>query len=220
MWRVLKAELIYMRAFLLGGFAIAGGVVVIISVVFYAVGEEGPPSHAAAALRAMFLMMAPMIVGFIAQGLRSEERRARLLLSGPLTPSQLAGAAALLPFALCAIGILAAGVVLGCETLITGAFELESLSIAVYVGGLLFMMQQSGLLIQEAVAAFQQRRPRAATVGWTAFVVAVLIMTVLSLAAVFEMVGWYHLNLGNLIGAFVAGIAAAVLYMQRTDFTK
>jgi len=83
-WHALRAELAYSRPFLLGGLGIAAGVVVILSVVFLAVGDDGPPSHSAAGIRGMFLIMAPMIVGFIAQTFRSEERRARLLLSGPL----------------------------------------------------------------------------------------------------------------------------------------
>ena len=65
MWQALRAELAYSRSYLLGGLGLAAGVAVMVSVVFYAVGEEGPPPHAAAGIRGMFLIMAPMIVGFI-----------------------------------------------------------------------------------------------------------------------------------------------------------
>jgi hypothetical protein len=225
MWHALRAELAYFRPWLLGGLGIAAGVVIIVSVVFFAVGEEGPPSHAAAGIRGMFLIMAPMIVGFIAQTFRSEERRARLLLAGPLTPRQLAGVMVLLPVVLFGIAVLAAGLVIGAGSLVTGKLELESLNIVGYVGGMMFMMMMMGLLAQEATAARRQRRLRAAAAGWAGFVVAVLLFAALSVAALYlaapqGFVTWTHLNLGNLIVAVTAMVAFAALYAGRTDFTR
>ena len=65
MWHALRAELAYSRSWLFGGLGLAIGVVIIVSLVFFAVGGDGPPSHAAAGIRGMFMIMAPMIVGFI-----------------------------------------------------------------------------------------------------------------------------------------------------------
>lgn len=76
MWRALRAELAYTLPWLLGGLGIAVGVVVIVTVVFALVGEDGPPGFAAAGLRGMFLILAPMVVCFIAQTYRTEERQA------------------------------------------------------------------------------------------------------------------------------------------------
>lgn len=100
MWQAIRAELAYFRPWLIGGYGIAAGVIVIVSLVFYAVGEDGPPAHSAAGIRGMFVIMAPLILGFVIQALRLEERRTRLLLAGPLTPRQLAGINALLPLIL------------------------------------------------------------------------------------------------------------------------
>jgi len=170
MWHALRAELAYFRPWLIGGMGLALGVVIIVSVVFFAVGDDGPPGHAAAGIRGMFLIMAPMIVGFIIQTLRSEERRTRLLLAGPLTPRQLAGVMVLLPVILFAIGVLAAALVISADALVTGKLALESLHIVGYVGGMLFMGTMIGLLVQEATAAHRQRRLLAAAAGWASFV--------------------------------------------------
>jgi len=222
MWLALRTELAYFRPWLLGGLGLGAGVTMIVTVVFLAAGKDGPPSHAAAGIRGMFLMMAPMIVGFIVQTYRSEERRARLLLAGPLTPRQLAGVTVLLPAVLFGIGVLAAALVMGAGYLVTGKLELESLHIVGYVGGLMLMGLMIGLLAQEATAAHRQRRLRAAAAGWAGFVVAVLFLAALSVAA-FLLQGpltWISLHLGNLIVAVTAMAASVALYAGRTDFTR
>lgn len=222
MWHALRAELAYFRPWLLGGLGMAAGVVVLVSVIFFAVGAGGPPSHAAAGIRGMFLIMAPMVVCFIAQAYRSEERRARLLLAGPLTPRQIAGAMVLLPAVLFGIGVVATGLVMGAEALATGRLEIASLQLVGYVGGLMFMMTQMGLLAQEAVAARGQRRLRAAAAGWAGFAGAVLLFAALSVAAfVFQgPLTWISLHLGNLVVAATAMVASVALYAGRTDFTR
>lgn len=222
MWHALRAELAYSRPWVLGGLGIAAGVILIVSVIFFAVGDDGPPSHAAAGIRGMFVILAPLIVGFVAQAYRSEERRARLLLMGPLTPRQIAAVTVLLPTFLFGVGLLAAGALLGAESLVTGRFETEAVHIVVYVGSLLFMMNMMGLLAQEATAARGQRRTRAAAAGWAGFVLAVLLLATLSLAA-FVVQGpltWITLHLGNLIVAVAAMVGSVALYTDRNDFTR
>lgn len=220
MWHVLRAELAYSKAYLLGGLGLAVGVVVIVSVVFSLVGDEGPPSFAAAGIRGMFLIMAPMIVGFIVQTFRSEERRARLLLAGPLTPAQIAGATVLLPVVLFAIGVLASGMMMVAGFLITGRLELESLHIVGFVGGQLFAYVQLGILVQEAAAARSQQRSRASAIGWASFVGTVLLLALLYLGLAQELLTWTQLIVGHLIVAVVAMVASVALYRGRTDFTR
>ena len=222
MWHALRAELLYYRSYLLGGFGLAIGVVIMMSLIFFAVCDEGPPAHAAAGIRGMFLIMAPMIVGFVALGLRPEEKRDRLLLAGPVTPGQIAGARVLMSVVLFGVGILAVGLSLGTDFLATGRLEIESLHIIGYVGGLMFAMLQMMPLAQEAVAARSQSRSRAATAGWVGFVVAVLFYAALTVAA-FVLQGpltWPSLHLGNLIVAVTAMVASVALYAGRTDFTQ
>ena len=219
MWHALRAELAYSRPFLFGSLGIAAGVATLVSVVLLAVGD-GPPRHVTAGLRGVFLILAPMVVGFIAQAYRYEERRVRLLLAGPLTPRQLIGVTMLLSVVLFGVGVLAATLLVGAEALITGKLELESLRMVGYVGGLLFMQMQMGLLAQEATAARGQGRLRAAAAGWAAFVLAVLLLAALSLAAVQEALTWIHLTLGSLIVALSAMLASAALHAGRTDFTR
>jgi len=215
MWHALRAELAYSRPWLLGGLGIAAGVVVFISVVFQLVGDDGPPSFVAAGLRGFFLIIAGMVVGFIVQGYRSEERRARLLLAGPLTPLHLAGVTVLLPAILFGIGVLAAGLVIGAESLVTGKLELETLRMVSGVAGMFFAMGQMGPLAQESTAARRQRRPWAAIAGWAAFVMAILLLSVLQL-----ILGSIHGTLGQLVVALMAMAASVWLYVGRTDFTR
>jgi len=220
MWQALRAELAYSRPYLLGGLGLAVGVVLIVSVVFFVVGEDGPPSFAAAGIRGLFLVMAPMIVAFIAQGFRSEERRTRLLLAASLTPRQIGFAEALLPVVLFGIGILAAGLMLGAGYLLAGNLELETMNMVGFVGGQLFAYTQIGLLVQEAAAARGQRRLRASTAGWTVLVVMIVLLAAMYLALAQQTLTWSHLLLGQLIIAAIAMVATVTLFQGRTDFTR
>lgn len=220
MWHALRAEIAYFRPWLLGGYGIASGVIVIISIVFFTVGDDGPPAHVADGLRGMFLIIATMVVGFIVQAYRSEERRSRLLLAGPLTPRQLAAVTLLLPVVLFAIGIIAAALIIGLGAVISGRFEAETLNLVCFVGGQFFTYSQLGLLAAEATAAHGQRRLRAREVGWTSFVVGALFLAVMYLGLARESLTWYHLILGHLGVAMVAMVASFVLYTGRTDFTR
>lgn len=220
MWRALRADLAYFWPWLLGSLGIAAGVVVIISVVFWAVGNDGPPPHAAAGIRGMFLVMAPMVVGFVIQSLRTEERRARLLLAGPLTPRDIAGAMVLLPVGLLAVGVAAAALVMGAGALVTGRLDPESLNIAGFVGAQLFVYTQLGLLVQEAVAARSQRRGRATVAAWIGFAVAVVLLASLYLVQARQLATWNQIILGQLAVAALAMVGTLALYSGRTDFTR
>ena len=101
MWHALRAELVYFRPWLLGGLAIAAFVGIFLSVLVRLVDDaDGVPAF----LPAMFPFIAGMVVAFIAQSYRIEERRARLLLAGPLTPRQLGVVMVLLPPCLVGLG--------------------------------------------------------------------------------------------------------------------
>lgn len=222
MWHALRAELNYSRPWLLGALGIAAGVVVLINVIFRLVGDNDPTGHEVVGISAVFPVMAPMIAGFVVQAYRNEERRTRLLLAAPLTPRQIAVAMVLLPVILFGIGVLAGGLVVATVALVTGRLEMETLQMVGYVGSLMFMMTQMGLLAQEATAAHRQQRRRSAAAGWAGFAVAVLILTTLSLLVIrFQgPLTWISLHLGNLAMAVVAMVASVTLYAGRTDFTR
>ena len=220
MWRALRAELAYSRPFLLGGFGIAVGVVVLISIVFLTVGKEGPPAAIGSGLRGMFLIMAPIIVGYIAGGTLSQERRARLLLAGSATPRQLAAVAVLVPTALFGIGVVAAGLVVGAEALRAGRLNPEAVHLPAYVGAMMFAIGAVILAAQEAGAARRQRRVRAAVLGSAAFVVTVLMLAALFVVSLWGFIGWVTLVVGHLVVAALAMESAAALYAGRTDFTR
>lgn len=221
MWHALRAELAYFRPWLLGGLGIAAGVIVMIQTVFFLVGEDGPPDSAAAFLRGFFPVIAGMVVGFIAQSLRCEERRARLFLAGPLTPRQLAGVTVLLPAMLFGIGVLASGLVFGVASLITGELDHEAIRKVSTVSGMLFVIVQIGPLAQESSAARRQQRTRAAIAGWGGFVLAILLLTAvqLNVGSTYRALGRFDVAEMTAI-AVMAMVATVVLHRGRTDFTR
>jgi hypothetical protein len=222
MWHALRAELAYFRPWLFGGLGLAVGVALLVSGIFYAVGKDGPEAHVASGIRAMFLMMAPAILGFVILALRTEEGRTRLLMAGPVTPRELAGVSVLIPIILFATGVLCATAMLSIDFFVTGAVSVESAHLVGYVGGLILMMQMIGFLGQEAVMAHRQDRSRAAGAGWAILVVAVLALAALTAAGVILQgpLTWPSLHVGNLVAAVVSMAAGVVLYAKRTDFTR
>jgi len=219
-WQAARAELAYALPFLLGAFGIAAGAALVVTVVFLALGGHGPPGHIVAGLRAMFVVMAPIIVGYIIQGTRVEERRTRLLLAGSLTPLRLAGVTVLLPAVLFGIGTLAAGAVLGAELVVTGRLARASVSMPGNVGTMMFLIGFLVLLAQEAAAAGSQRRLWAAAAGWIAFLATVLLLAGLTIASVQGLLGLTALIVGHLGVAATASVVSAALFAARTDFTR
>jgi hypothetical protein len=212
MWHALRAELAYFRPWLLGGLGIAAGVGGLLIVIIWLVPDaDGTPAF----LPEMFLILAGMVVSFIAQSYRWEERRSRLLLAGPLTPRQLAGVTVLLPACLVGLAALAALLKFGLFTLVTGKLELANLGFVGAFTGEFLGYAQMGPLAQEATAARRQRRGRAAIVGWAVFVGAVLM-----LAASMLFRNSIQGYLGQLVAVVGAMAAGAWLYAGRTDFTR
>jgi hypothetical protein len=212
MWRALKAELAYFRPWLLGGFGIAAGISVLMHVLKWLVNDgEGVPGF----LTNMFLFIGGMVVAFIAQSYRSEERRARLLLAGPLTPRQLAGVLVLLPACLVGIGVILTALKIGLVALFTGTPDFADLRMTASFAGEFWAYAQMGPLAQESSAARRQGRGRAATAGWAIFSVAVLV-----LAASMIFRGSIQGFVGQLMVLVAAMTVASALYQGRTDFTR
>ena len=212
MWRALKTELVYFWPWLLGGFGIAAFVSVLLSVLIRFMKEgEGPPMFVVA----MFPIMAGMVVSFIAQSYRSEERRARMMLAGPVTPRQLAGVTVLLPLCFVFLGVVAVVPMIGLATLITGKLQASNLSAVVGFAGQFWAYAQLGPLAHESVAARRQRRPAGAIAGWTVFVAAILVLAV-SQFFMHAIEG----HLGFVMASLTAMGVAAALYQRRTDFTR
>jgi hypothetical protein len=212
MWRALKAELIYSWPWIFGGLGIAAFVVVLLSVLVRFLEEgEGPPSFVVA----MFPIIAGMVVSFVVQGYRVEERRSRMLLAGPLTPGQLSGVTVLLPVLLVGSCALAGIPMIWLATLIMGKIEPSEYRVIVGFAGQFWAYAQLGPLAQESVAARRQQRTMAALIGWAVFSGAILVLAVSQF--------FQHQISGHLGVAMAAAAAlgfAAVLYRGRTDFTR
>jgi hypothetical protein len=212
MWHALTAELVYFRAWLLGGLGIAAGVSVLMLVIkFFVDDAEGIPGF----LTSIFLCIAGMVVSIVVQSYRWEERRTRLLLAGTLTPRQLAGVLVILPVCFMSVGVLAGFFMVGLIALITGNLDHADLHMTAVFGLEFWAYAQMGPLVQEATAARRQDRGRAAIIGWSVFAVSVLLLAV----------GMFfrHLiqaNLGQLMAIVMAMVVAANLYTGRTDFTR
>jgi hypothetical protein len=212
MWHALRTEIAYFRPWLLGGLGIATFIVVLLSVLIRAFEEGGGPP---AFLVTMFPVIAGMVVSFVAQGTRAEERRARLLLAGSLTPRDLAWVTALLPICFVSLCVVAGIPLLAVASLITSKFETSSLTMSAGFAAQFLAYAQMGPLAQESTAARRQRRTRAAATGWLIFSAAIL---VLATAQFFNH--RFEAQIGVGVVVVVAMIVAAVLYQGRTDFTR
>lgn len=213
MWNALRAELLYFRPWMFGGLGIAAGVSgLLVALTRFVKGADDIPTF----LPGMFPIIAGMVVSFIALALRSEERRARLLLAAPLTLQQLAGVIVLLPVFLVAGGVVGGALLLGITSLITGQFEIGNLPVLAGLAGLFLIYALMGPLVQEAVAARRQGRGRAGLAGWACLVAALPVLTSLywlesrpALSAVL-----------HLLVATLLAVPTFVLYQGRTDFTR
>jgi hypothetical protein len=163
----------------------------------------------------MFLIIASMVVGFIAQGTRSEERRARLCLAGPLTPRKLGLLMVLLPVSLMALGAVAGALVFGVAGLVTGKMAMKTVYIVGTVGSQMLAIVLMGPLAQEASAAYRQGRRLASTVAWFGFFGSILLLIALQ---------WYpikeHVIFLQLAVAVAIMTTSAALFAHRTDFTR
>jgi hypothetical protein len=213
MWHALKTELAYFRPWLLGGLGIAAGIVVLLGVLLRLFGgAEDVPSL----LPGMFAILAGMVVSFVAQSYRFEERRARLLLAGPLTPRQIAGVTVLLPAVLVGLGTLAAVPMLGLASLISGKVDSASLGVLGVLAGQFLAYAQLGPLVQEATAAHSQGRNQAATAGWLGIA---LLVPVLIAFFWFEDKPLVYIP-GYLIVIGLIMVMSVLLYENRSDFTR
>jgi len=215
MWHALRAELSYFRTHVIVAWSIAAGVATLTVVLNVLGGGEDPSGFVVAGLPGLLLIIASMVVGFIAQGTRSEERRGRLLLAGPVRPRQLGAVMVLLPVCLLGLGALAGGAVLGTVFLATGELELMTVLIVGRVGAQMLAIVQLGPLAQEASAAHRQRRSWVAGAGWAAFVVAILLLVAMQWAPA-EVFG----IVGQMAVAVVLMVASSTMYTNRTDFTR
>jgi len=212
MWNALRAELLYFRPWMLGGLGIATGVAaLLVGLTWFENGAERIPTF----LSGMFPAIAGMVVSFIALGMRSEERRARLLLAAPLTPRQLAGVMVLLPICLVTAGYLAGVLLLGLTALVKGEIDLRELPILARITGQFFIYALMAPLVQEAVAARRQGRGRAAFAGWASLVVALPTLTS------FYWLDGPMMNAGaHLLVGTIMMVSILMLYQGRTDFTR
>jgi hypothetical protein len=214
MLHALRAELIYFRPWLLGGLGIATFVSTLLIVLTVFVNDsDGVPAFVVG----MFPIIAGMVVAFIAQSYRSEERRARLLFAGPMTPRQLAGVMVLLPAVLVGLGALFGGLLVAVTSLLVSSGALEGATVPT-LG--MFSVQfwayaQMGPLAQEATAARRQKRGTAAIIGWGFFVGAILFLVASQfvLGSIFGRIGLFAV-------VATAMVVAAALYAGRTDFTR
>jgi hypothetical protein len=212
MLHALKAELQYFRIWLIGGLGIAAGITILMHVLKWIFNDqEGMPGF----LPNMFLLIAVMVVAFVAQGTRTEEKRNRLLMAGSLTPRQIAGVTVLLPACLMGVGMLLTALKIGAASLLTGYFDLEEIRMTASLAGEFWAAAQFGPLACEATAARRQRRSLAGGVGWVVFFGGILV-----LAGSMALRGSIP---GFLCQLLVLGASMAValqLFAGRTDFTR
>ena len=101
MWRLIADTLRYNRIVVLVAWAIALIVVAMLLLTAWASGRSGAIN---VGLLGVFLVIASMVAGILAQTTEATERRARLLLTLPLRIEHVAAARAIVPLAILAVG--------------------------------------------------------------------------------------------------------------------
>ncbi len=106
MWPLVSVSLRYYRRWLVSAWGMALAIAVLVQVVTSLNRSEEAP-RLAFVLARTFLVVGAMVVGIMIQATESSEKRARLLMTLPVTRDQLARAQVLAPLAMLALGVLA-----------------------------------------------------------------------------------------------------------------
>jgi ABC-type transport system involved in multi-copper enzyme maturation permease subunit len=163
-WHLVSVTLRYYRRWLVSAWAMALAIAVMVRVLT-SLNRGGEEQGLAFLLASLFLVVASMVVGIIVQATESSEKRARLLMTLPVTRGQLAGAQVLAPLAVLALGVVAgsaatlAGTLLGVPTADSRPFPLP-LFIAGQTGFYMFFPT-----LMPAIGAYWQRGRRRAALG-------------------------------------------------------
>ena len=134
MWQLVSLTLRYYRRWLISAWALALAIAVTIQILTW-LNREGDAPRLAFLLAGLFLVVASMVVGIMIQATESSEKRARLLMTLPVTRDQLALAQVLAPLAVLALGVVAGGAVTLVGTLVGAGGESRPFPLPLFIAG-------------------------------------------------------------------------------------
>ena len=133
MWQLVKVTLRYYRRWLASAWGMALAIAVTVQILTW-LNRDSEAPRLAFLLAGLFLVIASMVVGIMIQATECSEKRARLLMTLPVTRDQLALNRVLAPLAMLALGVVAGGAVTLVGTLV-GAGESRPFPLPLFIAG-------------------------------------------------------------------------------------
>ena len=134
MWQLVSLTLRYYRRWLASAWGLALATAVTVQLLTWLNRDSGAP-RLAFLLAGLFLVIGSMVVGIMIQATESSEKRARLLMTLPVTRDQLALAQVLSPLAVLALGVVAGGAVTLVGTLVGAGTEPRPFPLPLFIAG-------------------------------------------------------------------------------------
>ena len=164
MWQLVDLTLRYYRRWLAFAWGMALAIAVMVQILT-SLNRSGDAPRLAFLLAGLFLVLASMVVGIMIQATDSSEKRARLLMTLPVTRDQLALAQVLSPLAVLALGVVVGSAASLAGTLLgAGAAESRPFPLPLFIAGQTGFYMYFPTLIP-AIGAYWQRGRRRAALG-------------------------------------------------------
>jgi len=211
-WQLVSLTLRYYRRWLASAWGMALAIAVMVQILT-SLNRSGDAPRLAFLLAGLFLVLASMVVGIMIQATDSSEKRARLLMTLPVTRDQLALAQVLSPLAVLALGVVAGGTVTLVGTMLGVASEARPFPLPLFIAGQTGFYMYFPTLMPEMGAYWNSGRRRAALVIGFLLVLGFSFLTFLQISSV-EIPGKQALTLLPL--ALSAGLTYHLLHRRRS----
>jgi len=211
-WQLVSLTLRYYRRWLASAWGLAFATAVTVQLLTWLNRDSGAP-RLAFLLAGLFLVIASMVVGIMIQATDSAEKRARLLMTLPVTRDQLALAQVLSPLAVLALGVVAGGAVTLVGTLVGAGTEPRPFPLPLFIAGQTGFYMYFPTLMPAIDAHWKSGRRRAALGIAFLLVLGFSFLTFLQISSV-EIPGKHLLTL--LPFALSAGLAYHLLRRRRS----
>jgi len=211
-WQLVNLTLRYYRRWLASAWGLALAIAVTVQILTWLNRDSDAP-RLAFLLAGLFLVIASMVVGIMIQATESSEKRARLLMTLPVTRDHFALAQVLAPLAVLALGVVAGGAVTLVGTLLGAGTESRPFPLPLFIAGQTGFYMYFPTLMPAIDAHWKSGRRRAALGLAFLLVLGFSVLMFLQISSV-EIPGKHLLTL--LPFALSAGLAYHLLRRRRS----
>ena len=134
MWQLVSLTLRYYRRWLVSAWGLALAIAVTVQILTW-LNRDSEAPRLAFLLAGLFLVIASMVVGIMIQVTETSEKRARLLMTLPVTRERFALSQVLAPLAVLALGVVAGGIATLVGTLAGAGAESRPFPLPLFIAG-------------------------------------------------------------------------------------